>query len=358
MVKKISLALLIAISLTACGSTKSSGNINNSDTTAEAIEPLDLTGNYEQKNHKETFQAAYIKDDRIEVFWIMDNGDSKLLYWSGTYTSPVNGDEPYSWDSQNDKTRTNTALMASGDEIKTFTYENGELSYKVTIQGQTKEVTLVPSENDYTYLGQGTGSAAEATNLEKAFLSDSGYQFVKTEYSNYVYYGLALTNPNKEYAIEYPRYSVVVKDKNGVILGTEDMTINSIAANETTYDGGFVSLEDTMEPASVEFTVTNDDDDYVAQAGANIAHRDDLPISNLNMIGTDSRKFTGEITNNTTFNMDMVKLIAIYKKDGKIAGANFTFTHGEVQSGEKTAFELDVPSDLDFDEYEVMGLQW
>ena len=72
----------------------------------------------------------------------MEEDDTKALYWAGTFVAPETADEPYTWDSENDKEKTDMALLASGDDTKTFTYENGQLSYDASMMGVTQTVKL------------------------------------------------------------------------------------------------------------------------------------------------------------------------------------------------------------------------
>lgn len=104
----------------------------------------DLTGEWKQvnSNSEDSWQSATIDESAITVYWVSDNGDTKSLYWAGTYTAPINEDEPYSWDSENDTEKTSTALLASGDNIKTFTYEDGQISYEISALGTTTTVKL------------------------------------------------------------------------------------------------------------------------------------------------------------------------------------------------------------------------
>lgn len=108
----------------------------------EAPEPVDLTGEWKQSNSNdaESFQSATITADTIEVFW--NAPDTKSLYWAGTVEVPQDGSTSFTWDSANDKTKTDSAILASGDDTKTFTFENGELSYDVTAMGTTMTVRL------------------------------------------------------------------------------------------------------------------------------------------------------------------------------------------------------------------------
>lgn len=138
--------LLISIPLTGCGS-------NGDDTTAkddpqtnkqQEVQPPDLTGEWKQinGNSEDNYQIAVIKDDTIEVYWVDATTDTQSLYWAGSYIAPATADDTYSWDSANDKEKTDSSLMASGDDLKTFTYSDKQLSYSVSAMGSTQTVKL------------------------------------------------------------------------------------------------------------------------------------------------------------------------------------------------------------------------
>ena len=132
------LTTMAALTITACGG-------DNSATKEEApAQPLVLTGEWKQvnSNSEDTYHIAVIQDDAIEINWVMEEDDTKALYWAGTLVAPETADEPYTWDSENDKEKTDMALLASGDDTKTFTYENGQLSYDASMMGVTQTVKL------------------------------------------------------------------------------------------------------------------------------------------------------------------------------------------------------------------------
>ncbi|MBQ3358543.1 MAG: hypothetical protein IJG47_06550 [Microbacterium sp.] len=109
-----------------------------------AAAPVSLDGEWKQNNSKDpenSWQSATISGDTIEVFWVADAGDTKSLYWAGTVETPAEGDT-FTFESANDTTKTDSAMLASGDPTKTFTYENDELSYEVTALGTTTTVRL------------------------------------------------------------------------------------------------------------------------------------------------------------------------------------------------------------------------
>lgn len=130
------LTLLLSINLFACDSDKP---------TSETPAPLpDLSGQWKQVNSEsdDNYQGAIIDDDRIEIYWVSNNGDTRSLYWSGSFDEPDTADEPYSWKSKNNTGRTANAIMASQDETKEFTYENNQISYSSSILGTTTKVRL------------------------------------------------------------------------------------------------------------------------------------------------------------------------------------------------------------------------
>lgn len=133
-------ALLITL-FTGCGFAQISSD-NGVNTTNRQIP--DLAGEWKQTNSeaKDSYQTATISGNRIEIYWVNDNGDAKSLYWAGSYVAPTTADEPYSWTSKNDHSKTESALLASSDDTKTMTYQSGVLSYEASAMGTTRTVKL------------------------------------------------------------------------------------------------------------------------------------------------------------------------------------------------------------------------
>ena len=138
----LTLAALMCASLTACDFVPNSNSVSVSE--GQSAQIPDLTGQWKQVNSKsdDSWQAAVIEGDVMEIYWVSDNGDTKSLYWAGSFVAPTTADEPYTFDSVNDKSKTDNALMASGDDTKTFTYENGQLSYEASALGTTSTIRL------------------------------------------------------------------------------------------------------------------------------------------------------------------------------------------------------------------------
>ena len=138
----ISLCLFMLTTISMGCSSKKSSSDSDSNTTEKQIP--DLTGEWKQENSKsdDSYQSATITGDTITIDWVSDNGDTKSLYWAGSFVAPTTSNEPYSWDSKNDHSKTESALLASSDDTKTMKYENGVLSYEVSAMGTTTVVKL------------------------------------------------------------------------------------------------------------------------------------------------------------------------------------------------------------------------
>lgn len=145
--KIVAIMMISAIALTfsACGG--NSGNAGTSGQTVseeekETEEPTDLTGTWQSEENDGSYQEAVISDDRIEINWVSDGGDTKSIYWIGTYEAPTEAVDEYSWTSERNKEETDTALLASTDDTKEFTYKDGVISYEASALGTTTTVEL------------------------------------------------------------------------------------------------------------------------------------------------------------------------------------------------------------------------
>ena len=133
----------ISLSITACGKSDTPNNtVNQTETTME--ESTDLTGTWISEESDGTYQEATITDNYIEINWVTP--DSTSLYWAGTYVAPSGAVDEYSWISENDTEKTDSALLASSSETKEFTYKDGVITYEASALGTTKTVELKKQE--------------------------------------------------------------------------------------------------------------------------------------------------------------------------------------------------------------------
>lgn len=105
-------------------------------------EPTDLTGTWKSEDNNGAYMEAVISGDSIEINWVSDGGKTKSIYWVGTYTAPTEYVKEYSWTSERDKEKTDSALLASTADTKDFLYSDGKISYEASALGTTTTVEL------------------------------------------------------------------------------------------------------------------------------------------------------------------------------------------------------------------------
>ena len=148
-------ALIAALAIAGCSSSNSSNSSTADSNTRSGSAPTveaspevtvvpDLAGTWKQTNSgsDDAYQAAVITGDTITVNWVSDGGDTESVYWVGTFTPPAGEASPYTWTSTRDKAATDSAMLASTDDTKDFTFEDGEISYKASAMGTTTTVRL------------------------------------------------------------------------------------------------------------------------------------------------------------------------------------------------------------------------
>ena len=157
----ITITALLALGLSGCASDPSAAGASS-----QANAELDLTGEWEQAGDagegNTSIQSATIVDDTITVYWLNDG--EKALYWAGTADLPADAGDSFTFDSENDTDRTGTALLASSDDTKTFTFEDETLSYEVSALGETWTIELQ----------QASSTPAAAPAAEEQSTSDVG----------------------------------------------------------------------------------------------------------------------------------------------------------------------------------------
>jgi len=340
----IVLVLALALTLAACG--------GNTNTPAPTV--LDLSGGWQQTNSNSdtSYQIAMIADGTIEVYWKSDD-DSTSLYWAGTYIAPTSETNEYSWDSANDKSRTDTALLASGDDTKTFTHKDGTISYSVSAMGVTTTVELKRSD-DVNIQVQKVVPAEDLLPLE---LVDSGYAVKDGHNTYYIQYAIIVKNPNTERAVEFPKVRLTARDTDGAILGTDDIVGSSILPGSTWYSA-FQGPSVDSKPATVDFEIVQpDDSDWVSPDRIDNAGE---PLTVENPTKRED-KIVGEISNPNDFDISSVAVVVLFRDDsGKLLAGETTYTD-KVSAGGKIPFELSLWGADDgyiTDNFEVYAYPW
>ncbi len=178
MKKKLAVLLLattMSLSVVACGGEKEEAKKAETPKTEtakeeEKKEPTDLTGTWKSEDNNGSWQEATITDSTIEINWVSDGGKTKTLYWSGTYSEPTEKTDNYAWTSENNKEKTDAALMASGDNTKEFTFKDDIISYEASALGTTKTMELSQVSKDTPKSLQVEETAKEHSELTLNYL--------------------------------------------------------------------------------------------------------------------------------------------------------------------------------------------
>lgn len=123
----ILVVLLLALTLSACG--------GGSD------KPASLQGKWASDSSNGTSMNAVVKNDVIKI--TIDDEDSSSLYWQGTFAkTATNGDTIVS---KADTAALESSILGSQNKTKAFTYDDGTLTFDMSMMGTTKHVKLSKS---------------------------------------------------------------------------------------------------------------------------------------------------------------------------------------------------------------------
>lgn len=334
----------MSIGLAACG-----GESTEQASTA-ADQPPNLIGEWEQADKSEeadaSYQTATITEDTITVYWIMEG--TPALYWAGTFVAPNTAEEPYTWESENDTEKTSSALFASEDDLKTFTYENNKISYEVSALGETTTVQL---EKVAEASVQNTEQTETEVNKESiAIVYEELQKYTNSLDTVCATYLAELKNTSNSY-IEIDNVVIDVEDINGSLLTSTD------------YVGVYPNIIGPGESAYIFEEVIGYSDDGVAleDIGNAILHFDAeetsapvLPSVEFSDIAISESyghpNLIGRIKNTGTETINYLYIIApIRDQDSNLQSLIFTIVDS-IDPGETIGFEQSaITGDNNFD---------
>lgn len=101
-----------------------------------------LEGNWHQINAEDTgvYMTAEVTKSSIQIH--MKARESTGIYWIGTFNSDQDLSKKIEIVSNADQDALSQSIFGSQDKTKTFTYENGKLSYQFSIMGMESTVKL------------------------------------------------------------------------------------------------------------------------------------------------------------------------------------------------------------------------
>ncbi len=149
-------------------------------------------------------------------------------------------------------------------------------------------------------------------------------------------------NPNKVYAAEFTKILLTVRDKNGTILTTETIIGSYIMPGDTVPVCGsfYMPKEDLNEGLS--FEVEAECSDLVKKSFfyKNI-YSSEFTISNVSKRNTEDEYYvTGEITNDSDYDLDSVYVTMIMRESGRIVYTDTTYVD-KMPSDKTRAFKFE-----------------
>ena len=314
-------------------------------------EVLDLTGMWVQEDPEETYMTALIKNDgTIGAFFIIEGDEVPWTYWVGTYEAPEENTKKYSWTSQN--TYAGNGLLASSADTKRFDYKSDKLIFDVSIQGETRTVSMVRGEWDTSNIPTSAFGAVDSSMTEVLPLEiiESGWIVSNGEWLDYY---VKVYNPNPDIIAELPSYRVTARDSNGILLGTHDHTLSVIYPQQEFVYGSLAFSVDEV-PDRVEFEALEMNDYNLKKAGSVEEYYALEPINT----GIRSEKIVGEINNPNAYDIGSAVVVAIIKDEtGTIRGIENTFVDRLPANG-SAPFEIGLSSDLAISSYDIFANQW
>lgn len=250
----VSIVVVALFGLALAGCSTGSPVTTEGSTAADPSRPLDLTGEWKQSNSGSTdsWQAGTISAESMEINWISDGGDTKSLYWAGTYVAPTSPADTYSWESANDTEKTAGALLASTAATKTFEYEDGVISYEVSLMGTTTIVRLereaqTPGGTESTSTSSTTSVKPDAEIAEYGFGQARGYVWVTALVHNVGRVG------------DFATVHFNLLDEAGNLLASGDQVESFVSQEGVTAIGTQVAVPEGAEVATIEPTLSVSD---------------------------------------------------------------------------------------------------
>jgi hypothetical protein len=390
-------AIVMVFALAGCGASKA--------------QTVNLSGDWTAQHDAdaESYMTATIDSESIHVYFYSPDDGTSALYWSGTYTAPtdpIKSGSEYSWTSDANHQQMDTALMASQDDTKEFTYKDGDLSFPFSMMGvqstihmnqnsDQKSASAQNSTADKTVSGKADSQSTETTDpksgkptseasSEKTTdaassttktpspsintdVDDSDLELGRTglfvhnsDYSDeyYIEYAAEIKNPGKNYAIEFPQLQITFENEDGSIAATDTQTGFYVLPGDTVVLSSQVSVPKDSINENTKYGFSVSANDAVKASSLQIPSSSDFTISNVKESTADETRITGKLSYSYDTDIDdMIAVTALAFKDDKIVGIATTYVDA-MPAGQEKAFQLDASAFPDHDDLQVYAQVW
>jgi hypothetical protein len=357
----VAAALSITPMLAACGGSNGANTTPTQGSQVEQQAPV-LDGKWRQVGHGEGEDGMIgTVDGDMIALWISGDGN-QYTYWCGTFEAPKDS-KAYTFTSKADKANM-TGLLASQDDSKEFSYENGKITFKFSMRGETTDVVMEQVSEEgglLTDLKSREGKqASEDADIKELVLADSNYVLS----NGYVQYVLAINNPNTDYAPDSVNVSVVGRAADGTISFSDDWVIGTTLPGATTYWASQAGNGNVSESDTVEIKISVDKDEWLTTSMKDGFYKIENVSTSKAQYGGMSA--SGEITLTEDVELPGHRgakkpmLVCVLKNaDGKLVAGYSTFVNSDLKVGEPSAFEIKSMSDaVEFSTAEVYANPW
>lgn len=208
---------------------------------------------------------------------------------------------------------------------------------------------LANSMNDTSDTSHVSSSKIMAsTTLKDVELVDTGFcqrlNYIETfsltsEDTMYVRYVGIVHNPNENQCADFPKVIATIKNKDGVVIATGEVTIAEILPGESVPIVGEISLDRSNidDGTTIQYQVSCSRYSKYTPTTSDV-HTADFQTSNIAQITSNGLNvLTGEVTNNSGHNYGFLQLVLIMRNQGKIVYVA-TDTLNNLESNQTRAF--------------------
>ena len=341
------LAILIVLSLCSCGAGAAKTVIDYGD--AESFEAA--------LNAGENLEGKVVQFTAVDF-----RPDSMVGYnvWAGEHLNFISERNPdiKTGDTVVVKANEITSSMGSWfikyEKVDNAKITEDTITWTETTENEASvETEVVDSNSDAASTGiEGTsstfsvGGSSSSTVTEELPLEITDYGWYINGGSSYsdsvwVNFCAMIYNPNETLTAEFPKANVTVKNGDGSILSTYTQTGSIVMPGDTITLCGMFSMPamDISDDAQIIFEA--DWSDFTSgKTFYEMVRTTDFSFSNVSeRNGETENLITGEITNNSSSDLDTVNLSVVLRKDGEIVFMEDTYLYG-LKAGQTKAFQI------------------
>ncbi|MDE5582432.1 MAG: hypothetical protein K2J08_01830 [Ruminococcus sp.] len=224
-------------------------------------------------------------------------------------------------------------------------------------------ICMLAMFTSFASCGETADNSSTGETLANNSVIAENYEINEFEWNvngNRLYYYVKIHNSNEDYCIKYPKFKVTAKDKDGIVLGTEEQMLSIIYPNQDfIYASDVGSVEEIPSEVNIEI-VEPEKRHFIKESESEYSGYKPLTVINTTVRESGlTPKMVGEVQNDNDFAIEHAVIAIVYiDKDGKyIPAANPTFVDN-ISANSSVAFETSISKDYKNFDYEVYANIW